>query len=113
MSINQAKVTCPRCGHEWIVPQGETEIDCNCHLFCERGSKPSDCSLSAVSFDHQVGWPYGVHTGNILNDEDPVHLQNYCSTHDYYTYKTPITIHVDWDSWRSRRAPKKYRLIQP
>jgi hypothetical protein len=107
----QAKVKCPRCGRTWIVLQGESEVDCNCHTYCEEGSKPGDCSLTPVALNHEVGWPYGVHVGSGDFSDYPMQVQYYCSTHSRYGYKVPITIAVDWTRWRSGRAPKKYRLL--
>lgn len=108
----RAKAVCPRCKKVWIVQQGESEVDCNCHLYCEEGSKPSDCTLSSVSLDHEVGWPYGVHVDGSTHNDDVMHIQNYCSTHSRYSYKVPITIPVDWTRWRGSRAHKRFRLIQ-
>ena len=110
MSI-QTIVTCPRCGKEWIATQEEDEVDCNCHTYCEDGSKPSDCSLSAYVLNHEVGAPYGAHVGSGNGDEDPMHIQYYCSVHNRYGYKTPISIPIDWENVLSRRAPKKVRWM--
>lgn len=107
----QAKVTCPRCGREWIVHEGTSEMDCNCHMYCEDGSKPSDCTLIAQTLNHEASWPYGTHVSAGDYSDDPTHIQYYCTVHERYGYKVPITIPIDWDSWRSNRAHKKYRLL--
>jgi hypothetical protein len=108
----QAKVECPRCGKTLIALQGESEVDCNCHTYCEEGEKPSDCSLTASTLDHEVSWPYGADVDSTAFTNDPLHRQYYCSVHSRYGYKVPISVPVDWTLWRSVRAKKKYRLIQ-
>jgi hypothetical protein len=112
MQSFQAKVECPRCGKVWTVQQGETEIQCNCHTYCEDGSKPSDCSLTPVTLNHEVGWPYGVHTGGSGHDDYPLQAQYWCSVHERFGFKVPVVIEVDWDKWRVNRAPKRFRLLQ-
>lgn len=107
----QGKVECPRCHKVWIVSQGESEIDCNCHTYCEDGDKPSDCTLTASSLDHEVSWPYGMETGSSAYTDDPTHIQYYCSTHSRYGYKVPISIPVDWNTLLSRRLKKKWRMV--
>lgn len=106
------KVECPRCHKVWQVHEGQTEVDCNCHLYCEDGDKPADCSVATQSFDGQLGWPRHLRTGLSLqatgdNELDQV---RYCSTHDKYIYKVPITIPCDWRQWYSRRAKPRYRM---
>jgi len=106
----QVIVRCPRCGKEWSVNQGEPEIDCNCHTYCEEGSKPSDCNLTPYTFNHEAGAPYGAHVGSITADDDPVHIQYYCSVHSRYGYKTAISIPVDWS--RELHGRSKFRWTQ-
>lgn len=101
-------VECPRCGKQWSATEGESEIDCNCHTYCEDGQKPSDCSLTPYVLNHEVGAPYGAHVGSSRNDDDPMHIQYWCSVHNRYGYKGPILIPVVWDG---KRAPKKFRWM--
>ena len=107
------RVKCPRCGKIWEAPQGTDAIDCNCHLFCEDGEKPSDCSVTKVNFRNQttlqVGYPTGLHNAPADESDDPFHITYHCSTHDKYYYKVPIMIPCDWDRWFSHRAPKELR----
>jgi len=120
MSI-QAKVTCPRCKRVWTVNQGEQEAECNCHLYCSQGTKPSDCSTSLVTFNHEASPPYGAHLGDPDEDNSKInrpvegkgvmHRQRYCSTHGKYIYKIPIIIPVEWDSFLSRRVKPHLRAL--
>ena len=105
----QAVVKCPRCGKEWTVNRQENEAECNCHLYCDMGQKPSDCTLTVYTLNHEVGAPYGLHTGSPTGDDDPTHIQYYCSVHDRYSYKVPILIPFNWEGWLGKRAPAKYR----
>lgn len=105
----ETKVTCPRCGKEWTAQQGESEVDCNCHTYCEDGDKPSDCTLEPYTLNHEVGFPFGVHTGSIAHDDSPFQIQYYCTIHQRYGYKIPITIPV---TRQVGRVKKKYRLIE-
>lgn len=57
-----------------------------------------------------VDWLTGLHNNPENEGEDIMHRTYYCSVHNKYYYKTPITIQVDWDKWLSKRAPRKFRL---
>ena len=109
-NVFEMKVKCPRCGRIWIVPQGIPDITCNCHLYCEDGDKPSDCSISEVNFSGQLGVYKGLHTDADDNSDDIMHLTYYCSIHNKYSKKVPITIECDWDNWYSKRAPHDLRM---
>jgi len=104
------KVVCPRCKRIWIAHEGEIEVDCNCHLYCTQGNKPSDCSVTTVSFSGQLGWPTGLHVNADDYSDDVLHILRYCSTHAEYLHKVPIAVECDWEKWHSRRAPKKLRM---
>ena len=107
------KVECPQCGKIWIVPQGTPDITCDCHLYCERGTKPEDCSLTKVTFSGNLNVFTGLHLGHSDSD-DVLHRTYYCSTHDYYSYKQPILIETGGavaQHWFSRRAPKNMREV--
>jgi len=101
----EMKVECPRCHTVWTVPQGTPHITCNCHLYCEDGTKPSDCSMTPVNFTGQLGAHTGLHVNAPDNSDDVMHLTYYCSTHGKYSSKVPVDIECDWDRWFSRRAP--------
>ena len=103
------KLECPRCKAILHAPQGTQEVECNCHLFCPDGSKPSDCSVTTVSFTGQLGYPTGMHTATETEGNNTLAITYYCSTHNRYYYKTPIIIPLDWSRWFSRRAPKRLR----
>ena len=102
------KVECPRCGKIWIVNQGTPEVDCDCHTYCEDGDKEGDCALTAATFPTNLSYPTGLHLGNPDNDDEFNRIK-WCSTHNRYSYKVPITIECDWDSWFRSRAPEKFR----
>ena len=102
-------VVCPNCRREWVVPQGTDSQLCNCHLYCEQGSKPSDCSLTPSTFNGQIGYPVGEHTVNLDSGDNILFRSGYCSVHSKFSYKQPVLIECDWESWFSRRAPKQFR----
>ena len=104
------KVKCPKCGKIWEVSQGMPDIVCNCHLYCEDGEKPTDCSLVAQSFSGNLNLFTGLHFGHSDSD-DVLHRRYYCTTHGKYTYKQPVLIEVDAEAWFSKRAPKDMREI--
>jgi len=106
----EMRVECPRCGRIWTANQGEPEIDCNCHLFCSQGDEPSDCSVTKQSANVQFGWPAGMDTGADDDRDKVLDVTYYCSTHDEYYTKVPISIECDWEKWFSRRAPKRLRM---
>jgi len=103
------KVECPRCHKIWGVPQGTPDITCNCHRYCQHGDKPSDCSMSAVSFSGDLGIYQGLHIDAADEGDDVMHLRYYCSVHKVYSMRVPITIDVDWQKWQFRRVPQKLR----
>ena len=110
----EAHVQCPRCGQVWTVHQGMPEAECNCHLWCDRGTKPSDCNLTPI--DSQTinwGYPANMDVGSSNEGEDIVHRKAYCSTHGIYSYKEPIVMEVDWEKWRNiRKLPAALKEIQ-
>jgi len=106
----EMKVECPECGRVWTVKQGTPDITCNCHLYCKQGDKPADCSVAAWKFTGQLGWPTGLHVDHDDDRDDVMHVTYYCSTHEEYYDKVPITIPCDWEKWFSRRAPKELRM---
>ncbi len=107
--MNGMRVKCPRCGKIWNVPVGTTDMDCNCHLYCEEGTMPSDCSVTIQNQTIQLGYPTGLHNKPEDEGQDILHRTYYCSTHNRYYYKTPIMIPCDWERWRTHRAPKELR----
>lgn len=108
----QMKVECPRCGKIWTVTQGTPDIECNCHLYCTQGDKPSDCSVTAQNYNGPLKWPAGLDTGKDDAEDDILHRTYYCTTHDEYYTKVPILLECDWDKWFGRRAPKRLRMSQ-
>jgi len=106
----EMKVECPECGRILTAVQGTPDVECNCHLYCEDGDKPSDCSVTKVSFEGEFGWPEGLHVGADNNSDDVMHLTYYCSTHSKYSFKQKVVIPLDWDRWFSKRAPRKLRM---
>jgi len=89
---------------------------CDCHLYCDDGDKPSDCTIISIkdyavthTLPHEVGWPFGLHNDPDDESDDIMHVTGYCTIHDKYIYKNPILIPCDWDYWFSHRAPKELR----
>jgi len=84
---------CPRCGRIWEFFNVD-EVDCNCHLYCEDGSKPSDCTTVEVTAA-QMGdmkWPLGIHDHPACGGEDVMHRVRWCSTHSHFIMKPPILV---------------------
>ena len=116
--MNVMRVTCPRCGKTLSCYEGESETMCNCHQYCEDGTKPSDCTL----VDHTAGthdpwkgnlnWPSGMHLGRTEEFDDTQARVKYCTVHDKYVSKVPFLVKCDWNKWRSGRAPKKLRMTR-
>jgi hypothetical protein len=104
------RVPCPRCGRIWNFHSGDAGVVCNCHLYCEDGTKPSDCTVTKVAFNGQLGWPQGLHVGSASSNEPVMDLTYYCSTHGKYTQKEPVWIEADWNKWLNARAPKRLRM---
>ena len=100
-------VKCPVCGKEWNVPDDSVEQQCNCHLYCEDGDKPTDCAMTAVTFNQQVGWPVGMRPTEDSGCDNIMARTYYCSTHNKYSSKRPVLIEVELPAGR---APKKYRM---
>jgi hypothetical protein len=102
------------------------DIDCDCHLYCSQGDKPSDCNVipaivqaenvMALSWGKlgtgklgnavtQYGYPYGMHGGDAEHEGDRQRHTYYCSTHDEYYDKVAILIDVDWSQKDKRASP--------
>ena len=110
-----AKVSCPRCGKTLTAHQGQPDVECDCHLYCSHGSKPSDCTLVAASsgndaFTGHWKWPSGLHNKDSHEVDDTQARTYWCSTHSVYSTKVPMLVSVDWDKWYSKRAPSKFRF---
>ena len=83
-------------------------MTCNCHLYCEDGDKPSDCSITSDTFSGQLAWPLGMHGGDPpgTKADNPMRRYFYCSTHNNYIMQAPVIFRVDWE----KRVPKKLRF---
>ncbi len=104
-------MACPRCGKEWIVPQGNPDIECWCHLYCEYGEKPSDCNVTyPLNWSGEFNWPRGLKTNATDNSDFKHRATGYCSTHSKYIYNDMVIIDCDWKEWYSHRADKKYTM---
>lgn len=108
--MSEMVIECPRCKRHLFVPLGQPDVDCNCHLYCEDGDKPSDCSVTIQNYSGPLKWPVGMDYNEADEGHDVLARTYYCSTHNKYTYKTPILLEADWDSWFSQRAPEKFRM---
>jgi hypothetical protein len=101
---------CPRCGKIHDFHEGQEEADCDCHLYCSEGSKPSDCNVSTTNFPDNLSgtlnlkWPLGVHDNNPNEGQDVMHRVRYCSIHDKYIMKVPILV----KPMEGERYPRKY-----
>lgn len=108
--FGEAKVKCPRCGRIWIVPQGQPDAECTCHLYCDYGFEIGDCVVTwPVNWSGQLGWPTGLAVEALDNSDHMYRAMGYCTTHSRYYYKDKVTVEVDWDAWLSNRAPKELR----
>jgi len=110
INMLKMKVKCPRCGKIWTIQEGQPGILCDCHLICPDGEKVSDCNVTPVNFNGDLGWPVGLKTGAESGTDDPLHHTYYCSVHNKYYRKVPIWIDADWKGWFSKRALKKRRM---
>ena len=116
-AVAPAKVMCPRCKKTLFVQPGDSDVECDCHLYCDDGYKPSDCNLisqtppNGDTFPTELGPPNGLHTWSLNYGDDKLHRTNYCTIHKRYTYKTPILIPFNWQSWLSQRAPLRFRQV--
>ena len=102
------RVECPKCNRVSVAYDGESEMACNCHLYCEDGDKPSDCSITKDSFSGDLSWPLGMHTGDPpgIKADNPMRRYFYCSVHNNFIMTPPVVFPVDW----SRAVPKKLRF---
>ena len=116
-AVANGKCMCPRCKKVWEVPVGETDVACNCHTYCEDGMKPEDCNLisqtppTGDSYPMQYDTTANLHTFSLNYGDDRTHRVAYCTIHKRYSYKVPILIPFDWQTWLSRRAETKYRQV--
>ncbi len=102
------RIKCPRCGKYLTARLGDSDVQCNCHLYCPEGNKPSDCSITQVSGNFRYNWPKGVHGGSNDESDNEHAITQYCSVHDYYFSKAEVVVSVDW-SKLGRRAGKRER----
>lgn len=108
----EAWIECPRCHQLIMVPQGNPDAECDCHLWCSEGDEPSDCSMTIVNYTGPLGWPVGSHQNSENEGDDILHRTYYCSIHKKYTYKQQIQIPVDWKKWYSTRASARIRTMK-
>jgi hypothetical protein len=112
------KVKCPRCGKLWTLYDGDSDVDCTCHLFCSEGTKPSDCTLldaldSAVPdvFKGQYAYPAGMHLGRDKEADNIPRRMYYCTTHSKFTQNQAVTISADWGLIKDhQRVDKRVRF---
>ena len=102
-------VTCGVCHKEWNVPANTNLFPCNCHLYCEDGDEPSDCSVTLVSFNRDIGWTFGQHGAKDSGCDNVLERTYYCSTHNKYTRKHPVVIDV---AIPSGRVKPRYRMSE-
>jgi hypothetical protein len=104
---------CPRCHKIWRgIQWGNSGVECNCHLFCSSGTKPSDCTVQyPYNFSGKLGYPTGIHTKPYNEGDNIFQRGGYCATHLKYTNKEPIFLEVDWKRLENTRLPKKLRLM--
>lgn len=80
MSYRSLIVKCPRCGRTLTVPPYAPDVECDCHLYCEEGSKPQDCVTEVYPFETEV--------------EKTI----YASSSDGHIYKTDSNYATAWNS---------------
>ena len=113
MQVTRAvKVVCPRCKQTLTAHQGHADVECNCHTFCQYGTKPSDCTLVAATsgadpFNGKWKWPSGLHNMEAHEGDDTQARVKYCTVHSVYSSKIPMLIPVDW---KVSRYPKRLRM---
>ena len=101
------RVKCPRCSKYITAHPGDAAVECNCHLICPEGTKPSDCTITAVSGSYRYNWPKGVH-GGVDDESDNEHaVTQYCSVHDYRFSKAEVVVPVDWSKLTVRAAARE------
>ena len=114
MSDRVFKQSCPRCGRMLTVVYPQSEAQCICHLYCNEGSKPSDCnavpaeSVGGVGGKNaviQLGYPFGIETNQVTGSGDRLHAESYCTVHGNYIYNDVVEVVVDWDEWFKTRIP--------
>lgn len=116
--MNVMRVTCPRCGKRLTCYEGESDTMCNCHLYCEDGTKPSDCTLvdhTAAPIDEWRGnmnWPQGMHLGRDKVTDNTQSRVKYCTVHEKFVDKVPFLVACDWSKWRAGRVAKKLRMTR-
>jgi len=114
-AIRQAKVECPRCHKILSAKPGIPDVECNCHTYCQYGTKPSDCALVAPGggsgpFSGDWSWPSGLHNNELHEGDDTQARTYWCTVHSVYSSKVPMLVEVDWKSFGSRRAPNRLRM---
>lgn len=102
-------VTCPVCRKEWNVPKGANLMNCNCHLYCEDGDTPSDCTMTPVTFNRDIGWAVGQHGSKDSGCDNILERTYYCSVHGKYTSKRPVVMEV---AVPTGRVKPRYRMSE-
>ena len=109
----EGKVECQKCHKVWTIPQASPGVYCNCHLWCQYGTKPSDCNLTDAYYEGSQGWPVGSDQNPKNEGEKVWERTKYCSVHEVYSTKIPMWLEVNWERWyQKRRLPRKFRELQ-
>jgi hypothetical protein len=109
----EARLSCPRCKRVWTISQPTPEVQCVCHLFCDKGSAPEDCNMQIYNYTGELKHPVGLDDSNQMNMTNPLAQAMYCSIHQRYSKKAPIIIEVEWSQWlKQRRIPRKLMNYQ-
>ena len=101
------RVKCPRCGRYLTAHLGESDVECNCHLYCSQGSKPSDCTVTEQAYSGSYNWPRGLHGGVSKAYDDETNRTYYCSVHSEYYSKPKFMTPVDWLKLDARAKSKE------
>ena len=91
----------------WTARQTDDGVPCTCHLYCSEGSKPSDCTVTEVSYNGSYAWPVGVHGGRSDDYDNQTNVNYYCSVHNNYYIKAPVLIEIDWGKLSKRAKPSE------
>jgi len=114
-AIRQAKVECPRCHKILSAKPGIPDVECNCHTYCQYGTKPSDCTLMAPSsgrdpFSGKWKAFSGLHNSDVHEGDDTQARTYWCTVHEVYSSKVPFLVSVDWKGFGGKRASGRLRM---
>jgi hypothetical protein len=102
----EARLSCPRCKRVWTITQPTPEVQCVCHLYCDRGASPEDCNMQIYNYTGDLKHPVGIKDNNNTNMDNPLAQAMYCTVHQRYSKKVPIVMEMEWSQWLKQRKVK-------